>query len=1103
MSSPRSMTSRSPQRPSQQRLLRGREYLRHQQWQRAEAELSAAVLEEASAAQAMDWLGLAIARWKQNNIEGCIQASTKAFSLDPSSIPACMVLTQALMGRHRYGEAVRIFESLQQPAPAEHDFHANYGISLLRSGRAQDAVPELLQALQYKIDSGLVHSQLGFAFKELKLFEEAVECFRTAVALDPDNLCARAFIVHLDQFACRWDSFDTNCAELIEAVRKAARQADPQGVESTPFVLAAIPHSPKDFLEAARLEARRLARNATPLEETTAAAPGPVHRKIRIGYLSSDFYQHATAMLFTEVLERRDTQRFDVYLYSHGPDDKSPMRDRIMKACEHFVDVAHLGPRETAERIRQDDIDILVDLKGYTADNRFATLAYRPAPVQVSYLGFPGTTGAEYIDYVIGDPYVTPLEHASHFSEKIAQMPVCYQPNDRQRPLPQPSTRQQWGLPEQGFVFGCFNQAYKIIPETFDAWMLILHAVPGSVLWLLDGGEQAQINLRREAEHRGIEGCRLIFGSPIKPEQHISRLSHVDLVLDTWPYNAHTTASDALWAGVPVLTLCGETFASRVATSLVHAVGLGDSLVCHSVEAYAHRAIELAGKPEVLKRMRAHLTGNRHQAPLFDSSACAQGLEALYVRMHERRCAALPPDHLPAQPIEERNAPEGGGYSALPHTEVVATDDAVQDPHPSASAIAPHSQSENRLRDLERALLARDLSAISQRVRKRRLVLFFGRDTFSDNSKYAYLCALARTSNQQVLWCGFDPTLLDMLRKNGLPCFDLGADLDASIDLLLHAAVAVFCVNPNESLRGSAPFVACLDGARKIQLWHGVSVKHLSFMLIPHMGVTDERYRQPFEFASRADYVLSTASRFDRYWRDVFGCRTILRSGLPRNEVLVRPPTQHELLGSELPVEAEAELQSQSRRNVLVVPTWQRGQTTWLTETDCLVRLAQLSASEGINFHFKVHPLYLYGFGATDRKTQGLRFLNPGVDIYPHLSRYDALVTDYSSIMFDFLLTGKPVLSLDLDQHQHQRFEPDFSLVPDLDFRLRFTPSTFETELLQALQGKRPSESRQMVEQLFETPVEQSCNGLIDLIDRLVDASQADDFTVENTFYAR
>jgi predicted O-linked N-acetylglucosamine transferase (SPINDLY family) len=555
------------------------------------------------------------------------------------------VLAQTLMQSGRHAEAVQVYEQAPSVEVFGHDSLLNWGIALVHCQRADEAVSLLLRAIALKMDSVPAYVRLGAAFRQLKMFEEANECFRTAVALEPTHLTAHGYLVHLDQFACRWERFDEDVAAFVEALSRTEVELS-DGQECTPFALVAIPHDPQVMLHASKLEARRQSRGVKPL---------PARRwtrgegeRIRIGYLSADFFQHATAMLIAEVLERHDRSRFELFLYSHGKDDGSAMRARLSRAGEHWIDCTTMSAEAIARRVREDGIDILVDLKGYTQDHRFRTMAYRAAPLQVSWLGFPGTTGAPFIDYFIGDPVVTPLAHADRFSEKLAQMPLCYQPNDRQRPRPQAATRAQWGLPEGRTVLACFNNVYKITPETFASWMRILAATPDAVLWLLDGNEQAKTNLRREAQAAGIDPARLLFSPAVPPHIHVSRLPLADLMLDTWPCNAHTTASDALWSGLPLVTLEGEQFAARVAASLLGAVGLSE-LVADDVAGYERLVLGLLRDPQRLAAMRARLVAERDRLPLFDAERFARDLDALYERMAERARAGLAPDHLAAR----------------------------------------------------------------------------------------------------------------------------------------------------------------------------------------------------------------------------------------------------------------------------------------------------------------------------------------------------------------------------------------------------------------------------------------------------------------------
>jgi CDP-glycerol glycerophosphotransferase len=411
-------------------------------------------------------------------------------------------------------------------------------------------------------------------------------------------------------------------------------------------------------------------------------------------------------------------------------------------------------------------------------------------------------------------------------------------------------------------------------------------------------------------------------------------------------------------------------------------------------------------------------------------------------------------------------------------------------PSPADRTPQPSSRSEDRL-------LALDLDALSRRVPKRRLVLYFGRSTFADNTKYLYLRDVARQKGHEALWCTIEPDLARDLRDHGLPSVDLTEDVDRSIDLLLHAAVAVFCVNPAESLRGSESLYACLAGARTLQLWHGVSVKHLLLRLIPHLGVRDTTVRQAFTMASRTDVVVSTASTFDRFWAECFGCRRVARAGLPRNEVLLRAPSEVELLGADPGQDVSAALAA-GGKNVLVVPTWQRGKPTPLTEPDFLKLLLAIAQRGKVNIFCKMHPMLASAALRSGARAPGFYMLETGLDVYPLLPRFDLLVTDYSSIMFDYLLTTKPVLTLELGPDGHQRFEPDFTLVPDVPYRYTFDPADFEATMRHALYDDDLSAGRQaMVDQIFESDPLRAGEHLLELVDRLVDEVVDDDLVIE------
>lgn len=634
---PHSPQPASAQR-AQQAWLAGQKLARQGRWHDAAGEFRRAA--RLDPRDALYGVNLADALLKTGRSAEALAAAEAASLADPQSALALALRVNALVTMHRHEEVVRLIES----APAslvDSDLLTVLGSARAHLCQPVEAVNAYLQALVATPAVGPLHYRLGLAFNDLGMKSEAAECFRTGLLLGLGSLEAgvRDLLAFYEREICDWRGGDTQVQALCESI---ARLPDDAAVQNTPFAHVTLLDDPSIQLKAARACARYY--SAMPRLEPR----NPVRReRLRIGYVSADFHRHATSYLMAQVLERHDRSRFEVFVYSHGRSDGSAMRQRIEGAAEHFADLQASSIADMAHRIRDDEIDILVDLKGYTQHSRPPLFAMRAAPVQVSYLGFPGTTGADYIDYVIGDPVVTPLEHAPFYSEKIAQLPGCYQCNDGTRPIPRPPSRSSQGLPEDGFVFCAFNQPYKISPEVFDVWCRLLNAVPGSVLWLLAWNKDAPIALRREAQARGVDPSRIIFAPSVPQSEHLDRIGCADIFLDTWPCNAHTTASDALWAGLPVLTLSGRTFASRVAGSLMRAVGLPE-LVCDDVAGYEGLARELASDRGRLEQLRARVRDARHTSSLFDGTVTARGLELVFERMWERALSGQSPEHLPA-----------------------------------------------------------------------------------------------------------------------------------------------------------------------------------------------------------------------------------------------------------------------------------------------------------------------------------------------------------------------------------------------------------------------------------------------------------------------
>ncbi|WP_454016720.1 O-linked N-acetylglucosamine transferase, SPINDLY family protein [Azospirillum sp. Marseille-Q6669] len=510
----------------------------------------------------------------------------------------------------------------------------NLGTVVQERGQPEAAAHCYRNALALRPDLAEAHANLGLVVKEAGHLADSLPSFERALALGlPDAGGVLAQLVQQMRHLCRWNGLAERSAQLAALVRGGATR------QVHPWIFLGEGAGPGAELACARRYAEWRAQGiaAMPVRRDAGA-----RGRLRVGYLSADFHEHATAALIAELIECHDRERVEIVGCSYGPDDGGPMRRRLTAAFDRFVDLAACSHADAAARIRADGVDILVDLKGYTQHARPEIAAHRPAPVQAQWLGYPGTMGAGFIDYVIGDPLVTPFDHQPFYAERIVQLPACYQPNDRRRPIGPTPSRAACGLPERGVVFCCLNAAYKITPALFDLWCRLLRAVPDSVLWLLDSHPEASANLRREAMRRGVAADRLVFAPRRPPAEHLARYRLADLFLDTTPVGAHTTASDALWAGLPMLTVAGEGFASRVGTSLLRAVGLPE-LVTRSLADYEAAAVRLAGDPDGIARLKARLMAERERAPLFDTDRLARALERAYATMWDIHMAGKAP----------------------------------------------------------------------------------------------------------------------------------------------------------------------------------------------------------------------------------------------------------------------------------------------------------------------------------------------------------------------------------------------------------------------------------------------------------------------------
>jgi predicted O-linked N-acetylglucosamine transferase (SPINDLY family) len=543
-------------------------------------------------------------------------------------------LAHLLCGDRRFGEALPYCDAYLTSFPdADPTVWVDYGMCLqyhLRDDRRAEASYRRALALAPEDAATLVN--LASLLIERGDFEAAADVLGGGIGAGPLWVYASTLLAFARQHLCAWEGLDA----LHERVADRITRGPSVDCLANPLATLSMPVS----ASAQRRVAEAWARFWHPARPPGAVTRTPSVRKrsakLRLGYVSSDFRDHAISFLLGEVWERHDRARFEITAYSIGAREDSPSRKRIERAFDRFVDVRDEPPARTAERIVDDGIDVLVDLNGYTHGARSEIFALRPAPVQVSWLGYVGTLGAEWIDFVVTDRFLAPDELQASFTERFLHLPDCYCPSDTRREVPPAAgSRTDVGLPREGFVFCCFNNTYKILPAVFDTWMRLLAGVPGSVLWLSPGNATAIGNLRREAASRGVDPGRLVFAAHVPPPEHLARHAHADLFLDTAPHGAGTTANDALLMGLPVVTCAGETMASRTAGSQLRAIGLPE-LVAGSLADYESLAMQLALDPALAAHHRARLHANRPSTPLFDMARFTRNLEAAFLSAARR-----------------------------------------------------------------------------------------------------------------------------------------------------------------------------------------------------------------------------------------------------------------------------------------------------------------------------------------------------------------------------------------------------------------------------------------------------------------------------------
>ena len=596
-----------------------------------------------------------------NKLKLAKESFLKAININPQYAEAHNNLGITLKELGELDLALKHYDIASQLQPNDHNVHNNKGVLLASANQFDDAITSYdlsislnpyyaevyfnkaitldslkkysesiycyEQALKVNPQYAEAYFNKAITFQKIKNYNNSIESYQNALAINPKiNYLRGAYLFNKLQIS-DWSSYEEEIARISDQLKQ-------KKIVITPFALIPISDDLTEHLTAAQLFGTSKSLVSSHIN------PEPISKyqnseKIRIGYFSADFHDHATMRLMAELFEKHDKQKFELYAYSFGPDSQDQMRQRAIKAFDHFHEVRGLTDLEIAELARKDQIDIAIDLKGYTYDMRVGIFANRAAPIQINYLGYPGTMGADYIDYIVADHTIIPQQYQHLYTEKIIRLPGSYQVNDRSRNISNhPYTRAEVGLPEAGFIFCSFNNNYKITPNIFDVWMRILKAIDSSVLWLLEDNPIASANLKKEAKIRGVAPERLIFAKRLPMAEHLARQKLADLFIDTYPCNAHTTASDALWVGLPLLTIAGETFASRVAASLLQAIEVPELITENMIE-YEKKAIQLAQNPIQLSQLKQKLKQKKLETPLFDTTQYTKNLEDALIIVYD------------------------------------------------------------------------------------------------------------------------------------------------------------------------------------------------------------------------------------------------------------------------------------------------------------------------------------------------------------------------------------------------------------------------------------------------------------------------------------
>ena len=604
------------------------------------------------------YYNMGIALQKQNKLEEAIVAYNKALSIKPDYANAYNNMGTVLQDQSKLEEAVEAYNKVLSIKPNHAEAYYNMGNALKEQGKLEEAIEAYNKALSIRPDNADAFNALGIALQEQSKLKEAIEAYKKALALkrnhaeayynmgnalqeqnkpeeaivayikaleiNPNHEAARVQKLHKQAHICDWDSI---AAELTLVPKLGTTEKD-----VSPFALLPLGDVPERHLIRSKIYAKA---NCSQKTLPKKAKPSKRPKRIRVGYFSTDFKEHPVPYLIAKVLEQHNRNQFKVFGYSVYGSSSCAMRQRLEKSFDSFRDVQSMSDRDIALQVRQDEIDIAIDLNGYTGDARTGIFAYRAAPIQINYLGFPGTLGADFMDYIVADRFLIPSENQKYFSEKPLYLPNTYLPTDNSREFSQkPINRYEMGLPDDAFVFCCFNNNYKISPTEFDIWMRLLTKVENSVFWLRKSNQISSINMKNEAQKRKVDPSRIVFADKLPMDEHLARHRLADLFVDTFAFNAHTTATEALWAGLPVVTKLGKGFAARVAGSLLNAVGLPE-LVTETEQDYEALILELATNPTKLAKIKEKLATNRSTQPLFNTELYTKHLESGYLQAYE------------------------------------------------------------------------------------------------------------------------------------------------------------------------------------------------------------------------------------------------------------------------------------------------------------------------------------------------------------------------------------------------------------------------------------------------------------------------------------